>query len=463
MLDIKLIREQTDAVKRGLATRNVDTAVIDEVLNIDTQHRELRAELETWQFRKNSADKAIGQWRGMLKRDPSAPAPNVLLDLFARQPNTKGLLDLVIELADKGKLQHRALGRTSVDDYQYILGAVGGHVTEIEQQVRLLSSLIEVKLLFVPNLPAAQTPVGKTEADNIVRKNWGEQPKFAFTPKAHWDLADLGNEIGGRISGSGFPFFRGKLARLERALISFFLDLHTREHGYTECWVPFLVREETLRNSGQLPKFLDEMYRTDGRDDLFMIPTAEVPLTSIHADSIIADDQAPIRYCAFTPCFRREAGAAGKDTRGILRVHQFSKVELMVVTTPEKSEAEHEALTRCAERALELLEIPYRRLELCTADIGFGAARCYDLEAWAPGVGKWLEVSSCSIFTDYQARRAKIRVKDKEKGARLAHTLNGSGLACPRTMIAILENNQTSDGKVRIPKALVPFYGAEWL
>jgi seryl-tRNA synthetase len=224
-----------------------------------------------------------------------------------------------------------------------------------------------------------------------------------------------------------------------------------------------MVREETLRNSSQLPKFFDEMYRTDERDDLFMIPTAEVPLTSAHAGEILPDDNTPIRYCAFTPCFRREAGAAGKDTRGILRVHQFNKVELMVVTTPEQSEQEHETLARCAETVLEKLELPYRRLELCTADLGFGAARCYDLEVWAAGVGKWLEVSSCSNFTDYQARRAKIRVKNTEKKTRLAHTLNGSGLACPRTMIAILENGQTVDGKVRVPAVLAPYYGGEWL
>jgi seryl-tRNA synthetase len=326
---------------------------------------------------------------------------------------------------------------------------------------------IEGKLLYVPNVPGKHTPVGKSEADNVVRKTWGDQPKFAFTPKAHWDLMagqGFDMEIGGRISGSGFPFFRGRLAKLERALLTFFLDLHTRDHGYTECWVPFMVREETLRNSGQLPKFAEEMYHLDERDrDLYLIPTAEVPLTSAHADSILPDEQTPIRYCAFTPCFRREAGAAGKDTRGILRVHQFSKVELMVVTTPERGEEEHETLTRCAERCLELLELPHRRLELCTADIGFGAARCYDLEVWAAGVGKWLEVSSCSHFTDFQARRAKIRVRNAAKETRLAHTLNGSGLACPRTMIALLENGQHADGRIKLPAALAPYYGAEWL
>lgn len=438
MLDIKYIRENPDEAKRRLATRGVDTATIDEILKIDEQWRAIKFEAEQQQGGLNKASKAFGAWMGALKKNAEAPPPADLTSFLGEAPKN----------ADDAKAHLAKLGEKQ-DHYEK---AAAG----FEQQ-------IEVQLLFLPNLPSGHVPVGKSEHDNVVRKSHGEAPKFDFTPKAHWDLADLGSEIGGRISGSGFPFFRGKLARLERALINFFLDLHTREHGYTECWTPFMAREETLRNSGQLPKFFDEMYRTDARDDLFMIPTAEVPLTSVHAGEIIPDEQAPIRYCAFTPCFRREAGAAGKDTRGILRVHQFNKVELMVVTTPEEGEAEHERLTRCAETVLEKLELPYRRLELCTGDIGFGAARCYDLEVYAAGVDKWLEVSSCSHFTDFQARRAKIRVKDKDKKTRLAHTLNGSGLACPRTMIAIIENNQTPDGRVRIPEALEPYYCSEWL
>ncbi|MCC6464729.1 MAG: serine--tRNA ligase [Planctomycetes bacterium] len=441
MLDIKLIREQTADVKRGLAARNVDTAVIDEVLQLDAQWRDLKTREEERQAALNRANKAFGPWMGARKKNPAVPAPQELTELLGETP------------ADPDQAKAR-------------LGALSADVQEMARRADAVLNQIEQKLLFVPNLPSRHTPLGKTEADNIVRKEWGQKPAFAFTPKAHWDLVagkGFDMEIGGRISGSGFPFFRGKLARLERALVNFFLDLHTREHGYTECWTPFMVRQETLQNSGQLPKFHEEMYRTDERDGLYLIPTAEVPLTSVHADSILPDEQTPVRYCAFTPCFRREAGAAGKDTRGILRVHQFSKVELMVVTTPEQSEQEHETLTRCAERCLELLEIPYRRLELCTGDIGFGAARCYDLEVWAAGVGKYLEASSCSVFTDFQARRAKIRVRDKEKRTRLAHTLNGSGLATPRTMIALLENNQTADGEVRIPKALQPHYGAERL
>jgi seryl-tRNA synthetase len=346
------------------------------------------------------------------------------------------------------------------------LATLGDRQAESNREADAVLGEIEQRLLYIPNIPSDHTPTGKDEASNVVRRTHGKPPKLGFAPKPHWDLLagqGFDMEVGGRISGSGFPFFRGRLAKLERALINFFLELHTREHGYTECWTPYMVRGETLQNSGQLPKFIDEMYRTDERDDLFMIPTAEVPLTSAHAGEILPDEQTPIRYCAFTPCFRREAGAAGKDTRGMLRVHQFSKVELMVVTTPEQSEAEHETLTRCAERCLELLELPYRRVELCTGDLGFGAARCYDLEVFAAGVDKWLEVSSCSHFTDFQARRAKIRVKGEDKKTRLAHTLNGSGLACPRTMIALIENGQTEDGKVKLPEALKPHYGAEWL
>lgn len=446
MLDIKLIRDNPEAVKTGLRNRNADVDAIDKVLELDATWREKNAQAENRQAALNKANKVFGPWMGGRKKNPDLPAPKELIELLGETP-------------------------ASPEDAKEKLRKLGEAKDAIDAEAHAVLNQIEGVLLHLPNLPSAHTPVGKTEEQNVVRKEWGTKREFDFTPKPHWELvADRGLdlEIGGRISGSGFPFFRGKIAKLERALINFFLELHTAEHGYTECWTPFMVRGETLRNSSQLPKFYDELYRADERDDLYLIPTAEVPLTSVHAGEIIADDQAPIRYCAFTPCFRREAGAAGKDTRGILRVHQFSKVELMVVTTPEQSEQEHETLTRCAETVLEKLNIPYRRLELCTGDMGFGAARCYDLEAWAPGVGKWLEVSSCSNFTDFQARRAKIRVKGRTDNpvghhTRLAHTLNGSGLACPRTMIAILENNQRADGSIAIPPALQPYYGASEL
>lgn len=438
MIDIKLIRDDAEGVRQRLATRNADLDVIDEVLKLDENWRAKKQDAEQQQAALNKANKAFGPWMGGRKKNPDMPAPKELVELLGETPADP----------ETAKEKLRELGEAK---------------DKVEAEATAIQNQIDAHLLNMPNLPGAETPVGKTEEDNVVRKEWGKKPEFDFEPKPHWDLvADKGLEleIGGRISGSGFPFLRGKLAKLERAMLNFFLELHTSEHGYTECWTPFMVRGETLRNSSQLPKFYDDLYRADERDDLYLIPTAEVPLTSVHAGEIVADDDVPIRYCAYTPCFRREAGAAGKDTRGILRVHQFSKVELMVVTTPERSEKEHETLTRCAETVLEKLNIPYRRLELCTGDLGFGAARCYDLEAWAPGVDKWLEVSSCSNFTDFQARRAKIRVRDKDKNTRLAHTLNGSGLACPRTMIAILENNQRADGSIAIPEALQPYYGA---
>ena len=441
MLDIKLIREQPAMVKAGLGSRGFDIKVIDDVLKIDEKYREHRTRLETKQAALNAASKAVGMWMGKLKKDPKAAAP--------------------AEIA-------AALGQTpaSPDDAKEQLRLFGDQITNIDRLIGELAGEIENKLLMVPNVPRKEVPVGKSAEENVVRKTWSEAPKLGFAPKPHWDLGKhygLDLEIGGRITGSGFPLLRGPLARLERALVNLYLDFHTRENGYTECWTPFMVRRETLVNSGQLPKFEEEMYQLGKGDDLYLIPTAEVPLTSIHADSVLDREQLPIRYCAFTPCFRREAGAAGKDTRGILRVHQFSKVELMVTTTPDKSEEEHETLTRCAERLLETLELPYRRLELCTGDMGFGAQRCYDLEVFAVGVGKWLEVSSCSNFGDYQARRAKIRFKAEDKKNILCHTLNGSGLALPRVMIALLENNQDAEGRIRLPKAVAAYYGKDVL
>lgn len=441
MLDIRLIRENTDAVKQGLARRNFDAGVIDEVLKLDEKYREQRTRLEQKQAALNAASKAVGNWMGKLKKDPAAPVPKEITEALGSTP--------------KGP-----------DEAREGLRLFGDQISNIDRMIGEIGVEIDNRLRMVPNLPSPHTPVGKDETGNVVRKTWGEAPKPGFAPKAHWDLGKhygLELEVGGRISGSGFPFFRGPLARLERALVNLYLDFHTRENGYTECWTPFMVRRETLVNSGQLPKFEEEMYQLGKGDELYLIPTAEVPLTSVHADSVLDKDHLPIRYCAFTPCFRREAGAAGKDTRGILRVHQFSKVELMVTTTPERSEEEHETLTRCAERVLELLELPYRRLELCSGDMGFGAQRCYDLEVFAIGVGKWLEVSSCSNFGDYQARRARIRFKDNDKQNKLCHTLNGSGLALPRVMIALLENYQDAEGRVRLPKALHAYCGKEVL
>ena len=318
----------------------------------------------------------------------------------------------------------------------------------------------------VPNFPAAETPDGDAAANRVVR-TWGEPPRFDFTPRPHWELgAALGIldlPAGAKLAGSGFPLLRGAGARLSRALASFMLDLHTREHGYEEVAPPYLVNRATLTGTGQLPKFEEDLYGIPS-DDLFLIPTAEVPVTNIHRDEILEAGNLPLGYCAWTPCFRREAGAHGKDTRGLIRVHQFDKVELVRFTRPDESAAEHERLTGHAEAVLQRLGLPYRVLELAAGDTGFGSARTFDLEVWAAGVGTWLEASSSSTFTDFQARRANIRFRPEPKAKpEFVHTLNASGVAFPRTIIALLENNQAADGSVRVPEALVPYLGVDRL
>ncbi|MFN9931362.1 MAG: serine--tRNA ligase, partial [Cyanobacteriota bacterium] len=317
-----------------------------------------------------------------------------------------------------------------------------------------------------PNLPSPLAPEGRSEAENVEVKRWGE-PRLAAageTLQEHWQIAErlglVDTERSVRIAQSRFVTLLGDGARLERALIAFMLDLHDRR-GYTEVLPPILVNTASLTGSGQLPKFAEESFRC-ADDDLWLTPTAEVPLTSLHRDEVIAADQLPLRYCAYTPCFRREAGSYGRDTRGLIRLHQFNKVELYWFTRPEDSEAAHEQLTRDAEAVLEALELPYRRIELCTGDLGFSAARTYDLEVWLAGAGTYREISSCSTCGDFQARRASIRCKEA-KGTRLLHTLNGSGLAIGRTMAALLEQGQQADGSVRLPAALAPYFGRDQL
>ncbi|HZD04795.1 MAG TPA: serine--tRNA ligase, partial [Longimicrobiales bacterium] len=316
------------------------------------------------------------------------------------------------------------------------------------------------------NTPLPEVPPGGEEANRVVRQ-WGECRDFAFEPRAHWELGealgilDLGR--GSRISGSGFPVLRGAGARLQRALIDWFLDVHTGRNGYEELRVPYLVTTATLTGTGQLPKFADESYAVE-RDDLWLIPTAEVPVTNLHRDELLSAEDLPVRYTAYSPCFRREAGAAGKDTRGLLRVHQFDKVELVRYERPERSREGLEELTREAELLLEELGIPYRRVLLAGGDLGFSAAMTYDLEIWAPGVGQWLEVSSCSTFTDYQARRANLRYRPAPgEKPEFVHTLNGSGLALPRLLAALLENGQEEDGSVTLPEVVRPRMGTDRL
>jgi seryl-tRNA synthetase len=336
-------------------------------------------------------------------------------------------------------------------------------VAALEEEERRLVASLREQLLALPNLPSPQTPDGASEADNVEVKTWGEPrlPTAGETLEEHWQIAErlglIDSERSVRIAQSRFVTLQGAGARLERALISFMLDLHGGR-GYTEMLPPILVNSASLTGSGQLPKFAEESFRC-ADDDLWLTPTAEVPLTSFHRDEVIPAEQLPLRYVAHTPCFRREAGSYGRDTRGLIRLHQFNKVELYWFTAPEESEAAHEQLTRDAEAVLEALQLPYRRIELCSGDLGFSAARTYDLEVWLAGAGAYREISSCSTCEAFQARRSNIRLR-ADKGTRLVHTLNGSGLAIGRTMAALLENGQQSDGSVLLPAALVPYFGA---
>jgi seryl-tRNA synthetase len=415
MLDIRFVREHVDAVKAAMINRNAEVDV-DAVLELDSRRRGLVSEAEVLKAARNKTSKSIGL---MIKegKDPE--------EIKAQ----------VREMGDK--------------------------ITAMDDELREIDAKLREALLYIPNMPAESTPVGKDENDNPIIRSWGEKKTFDFEPQMHWDLGAKLNlfdlERGAKISGSGFPLFIGKGAKLERALIQFMLDLHTEEHGYTEVAPPFLCNETTMTGTGQLPKFAEDMY-TVQLDGLYAIPTAEVPVTNMYGNEIL-DQELPILHTAYTPCFRREAGSAGKDTRGLLRVHQFDKVEMVKFTTPETAEEEHEKLTLDAEKVLQLLGLHYRVIELCTGDLGFSAAKCYDIELWAPAQDKWLEVSSCSNFKDYQARRANIRYRGEDGKPAFVYTINGSGVALPRLVIAIMENNQNADGSIDLPEVLWPYMG----
>ncbi|MEN7972708.1 MAG: serine--tRNA ligase [Verrucomicrobiota bacterium] len=415
MLDIRSIRESAEAVKAAMKNRNADVDV-DAVLALDDRRREIVSEAEVLKAERNKISKSIGQ---MIKegKDPAAIKAEVR------------------EMGDK--------------------------ISAFDEEQREVEAKLREALLYLPNMPTETTPVGQDENDNPIIRSWGEKKELDFEPKAHWDLgAELGLfdlERGAKIAGSGFPLFTGKGAKLERALIQFMLDLHTEEHGYTEIAPPFMCNATAMTGTGQLPKFAEDMYSVP-LDGLYPIPTAEVPVTNLYGNEIL-DKELPILHTAYTPCFRREAGSAGKDTRGLLRVHQFDKVELVKFTTPETSAEEHEKLTANAEKVLQLLGLHYRVIELCTGDLGFSAAKCYDIELWAPAQDKWLEVSSCSNFKDYQARRANIRYRNEDGKPTFVHTINGSGVALPRLVIAIMENNQNADGSIDLPEALWSYMG----
>jgi seryl-tRNA synthetase len=403
------------------------------------------------------------------RRDPSLPeAVDALLyldrerrEMLARVEGLKAERNAATE-----EVARRKRSKQPADELMAKLKESGDQVKTLDSRLREVESELERLALTLPNFPADSTPDGDAEANRLVR-SWGDPPRFDFPPKPHWELAAglgiLDLPAGARLTGSGFAVFRGAGARLIRALAGFMLDLHTGEHGYVEIAPPYLVNRATLTGTGQLPKFEDDLYGF-ATDDLFLIPTAEVPVTNLHRDEILEPGDLPRGYVAYTPCFRREAGAHGKDTRGLIRVHQFDKVELVRFTRPEDSDAEHERMTNHAEAVLQRLEIPYRVLELAAGDTGFASARTFDLEVWAAGVGTWLEASSSSTFTDFQARRANIRFRREPRAKpEFVHTLNASGVAFPRTNIALLENNQAADGSVRVPKALVPYLGVDRL
>ena len=417
MFDLKFIRENKELVKKAIQNKN-ESLNLDELLELDEKRREVISSVEELKRQRNLSNQAIA----LLKKE---------------KRDAQAEIEKMREVSEK--------------------------ISSLDNSLKEIESEIDSLLLRVPNIPHSSVPVGFDENSNVVVKEWGELPKFDFEPRAHWEIGELLGILdlarGAKLSGSGFYALTGKGALLERGLINFMLDLHTKEHGYREVWPPFMVNRASMTGTGQLPKLEEDMYLCE-KDDLFLVPTAEVPVTNLHRDEILKAEELPIYYVAYTPCFRREAGSYGKDTRGILRVHQFDKVELVKLVRPENSYDEHEKLVTDAEEVLQLLKIPYRLRLLCTGDLSFAAAKCYDIEAWAPGVKKYLEVSSCSNYEAFQARRIGIKFKpDPKSKPEYVHTLNGSGVALARTVAALLENFQTEKGAVIVPEALRPYLG----
>lgn len=417
MLDIKRIRNNTDEVKKALAKRNEDFP-IDELIELDEKRRSILTKVEAMK----ADQKRISKQVPILKKEGK---------------DTSEIFENMKKLSEEIKI--------------------------LDEEVKGIDLGLHIMLLGIPNTPEKDVVIGKDDSDNVEIRKIGEATKFNFEPKAHWDIGTdldvLDFETATKITGSRFTVFKGKGARLERAITQFMLDIHTEEHGYTEMATPFMVNRNSMIGTGQLPKFEDDMFHLPGKD-YFLVPTAEVPLTNIHRDEIISEDKMPIYYTAYTPCFRQEAGSAGRDTRGLIRNHQFDKVELVKFTKPEDSYRELEALTDNAETILKKLNLPYRMVMLSSGDLGFSSAKTYDLEVWMPSYGRYVEISSCSNFEDFQARRANIRFRREETGnVEFVHTLNGSGLAVGRTMAAILENYQNADGSVNIPEVLIAYMG----
>ena len=416
MIDINLIREHTETVRQALASRQLESSPVDEILDLDRQRRELIQQVEALKAERNAVSKEIGQMKDATER--------------------------------QAKIE--------------TMRAVGERITALDEELRGVDSGLDAVMAVIPNIPDPRTPLGKDEHDNVVLRTVGQPRQYQFEPKAHWDLGPalgiLNFEQGVKVTGSRFYVLSGAGARLQRALISWMLDLHTRQ-GYTEKYTPFMVKSATLFAAGQLPKFNDNLYK-DHEEDLWMVPTAEVPLTGLHIDDILDEADLPRYYTAYTPCFRREKMSAGRDVRGIKRGHQFDKVEMYIFCKPEDSPAAFDKMVADAEQTCTELGLNYRVLQLSTGDLGFTASITCDIEIWAPGCGEWLEVSSVSNVTDFQARRANVKYRPSDGGrARLVHTLNGSGLGMPRTLIAVLENYQQADGSVVVPDVLRPWMG----
>jgi len=429
VLDIKQIREATDFVRERLASRGGgEESLVDEVLELDERRRRLLAEVEALKAERNRVSKEIGRLLAEGKREEAE----------ARKRETRSL---------------------------------GDRIAELDRQVGEVEAAREALMLRMPNLPHESVPVGRSAEENVVVRVFGEPARHAFGPKTHVELCERLGLVdfarAAKVSGSGFALYTGRGARLERALIQFMLDLHTREHGYTEVWPPLMVGPACLEGVGQFPKFKDQYYGVAEGDDpsnlgrLYLIPTAETVVANLHREEILWEGDLPIRYCAYTPCFRGEAGAAGVGTRGLIRMHQFDKVELIQVVRPEDGYEAHEAMVRHAERVLQLLGLHYRVVLLCTGDLGFASAKTYDLEVWAPGQGAYLEVSSVSNCEEFQARRMRLRYKDCQGVNRHPHVLNGSGTALARLYVALVETYQQADGSVLIPEALRPYFGEE--
>jgi len=418
MLDLRRVVNNIDEVIKAVETRGGDYSYLREVVTLDESRKELIFQVEQLKAKRNESSKKIGEYK-----------------------------------------------RTGQDTTSIMseIDGIGDEIKELDEKIKSIDEKIKDILLGVPNVPHGTLPVGRDEDDNVEVHKHGETTSFSFEPKAHWDLVTdldiIDFERASKITGSRFAVYKGLGARLERALASFMLDLHTMEHGYHEILPPVIVNSKSMTGTGSLPKFAEDLFKLED-SDYYLIPTAEVPVTNLHADEILDAEQLPIKYTAYSGCFRSEAGSAGRDTRGIIRQHQFSKVELVKFVRPEESYDQLENLLANAEKVLKLLELPYRVITLCTGDVGFSAAKTYDIEVWLPSYNEYKEISSCSNFEDFQARRANIKFK-REKGAKaeFIHTLNGSGLAIGRTFAAIIENYQNEDGSIRVPKALQPYMG----